>query len=196
MRLGNTAIVTAPTEPAAEALRHALLQMPSAALTDPEQLRAVLPVTDVLGPATLAYVSTDAFRPAPAGEGVEQLAPGHPDVLRLTRSAPPEDTAESGVEEITSPAFVVRVGGTVAAVAGYQVWPSATAHICVLTDPGQRSRGLARQVASAAVSHALADGLLPQWRARPPESRRVAQALGFRELGSQLSIRLESKVWR
>jgi hypothetical protein len=42
----------------------------------------------------------------------------------------------------------------------------------------------------AVVTHALDAGLLPQWRARPEASRRVARALGFRELGSQLSIRL------
>jgi hypothetical protein len=36
----------------------------------------------------------------------------------------------------------------------------------------------------------MTDGLLPQWRARPEPSRRVARALGFRELGAQLSIRL------
>ena len=43
---------------------------------------------------------------------------------------------------------------------------------------------------SAAVAHALGGGLMPQRRARPAESRRVAVALGFRELGVQLSIRL------
>jgi hypothetical protein len=32
-------------------------------------------------------------------------------------------------------------------------------------------------------------GLRPQWRARPVESRRVAAALGFRELGAQLSFK-------
>ncbi|NEB68512.1 GNAT family N-acetyltransferase, partial [Streptomyces fulvissimus] len=51
-------------------------------------------------------------------------------------------------------------------------------------------RGLARQVASEATAHALAAGLLPQWRARPAASRRVAAALGYRELGAQLSVRL------
>ncbi|MEV5889841.1 hypothetical protein [Nonomuraea fuscirosea] len=34
-----------------------------------------------------------------------------------------------------------------------------------------------------------ADGLLPQWRARPAASRRVAAALGFRRHGEQLSVR-------
>ncbi|NUS16469.1 MAG: GCN5-related N-acetyltransferase, partial [Streptomyces sp.] len=42
--------------------------------------------------------------------------------------------------------------------------------------------------ASAAVAHALAAGLLPQWRARRVAPRRVATALGFRELGAQFSV--------
>ncbi|MFD3663840.1 hypothetical protein ACFWVF_25200 [Streptomyces sp. NPDC058659] len=45
-------------------------------------------------------------------------------------------------------------------------------------------------MASAAVAHAIAAGLLPQWRARPHSSRRVAAALGFEELGAQLSVEL------
>ncbi|MFF4728857.1 GNAT family N-acetyltransferase [Streptomyces mirabilis] len=65
-----------------------------------------------------------------------------------------------------------------------------TAHIGVLTAPGARGRGLARVTGSATVAHALAAGLLPQWRARPPASRRVAAVLGFEELGSQLSVEI------
>ncbi|MFE2695226.1 GNAT family N-acetyltransferase [Streptomyces mirabilis] len=66
----------------------------------------------------------------------------------------------------------------------------------LLTAPGERGRGLARRVASAAVAQALDDGLLPQWRARPMASRNVARALGFRELGSQLSLRLDQEELR
>ncbi|MFC8592883.1 hypothetical protein [Streptomyces atroolivaceus] len=55
--------------------------------------------------------------------------------------------------------------------------------------PRHRGGGLARRVASAAAGHALAAGPMPQWRARPVEASRVAQALGFRESGAQLSVR-------
>ncbi|MFD3409956.1 hypothetical protein [Streptomyces cyaneofuscatus] len=44
--------------------------------------------------------------------------------------------------------------------------------------------------ASGATAHVLAAGLLTQWRARPAASRRVATALGYREPGAQLSVRL------
>ncbi|MGW2939779.1 GNAT family N-acetyltransferase [Streptomyces sp. NPDC001156] len=85
---------------------------------------------------------------------------------------------------------MVRAGGGVIAAAGYQSWPGGIAHVCVLTDPAWRARGLAQVTASATVAHAFAAGLLPQWRARPLASRRVASALGFQEWGAQLSIKL------
>lgn len=85
---------------------------------------------------------------------------------------------------------MTRLDGRVIAAAGWCRWPTGVAHLSVLTVPDQRGRGVARAVAGAAVADALAAGLLPQWRARPLASRRVALALGFRELGSQLSFRL------
>lgn len=194
--LGESAIVTAPTDRAAQVLRRILAGMATSSLTSSEAVRAVLPVNEVLGPAVLGYVSRDGFRPVPASRSVERLAPGHQDLMALVKSVSPEDAGESGMDEITSAAFVVRKGADVVAAAGFQAWPAAAAHLCVLTAPGERGRGLARQVASAAVAQALADGLLPQWRARPMASRNVARALGFRELGSQLSIRLDQEELR
>ena len=74
--------------------------------------------------------------------------------------------------------------------AGYRDWPCDVAHMSMLTLTSARGRGLARTVASAALTHAIQQGKLPQWRARPQASRRVARALGFRELGFQVSIRV------
>jgi RimJ/RimL family protein N-acetyltransferase len=79
-----------------------------------------------------------------------------------------------------------------AAAAGYRDWPPGTAHLSVLTGPWARGRGLAKAAASAAVASALADGRLAQWRARRDASRRVALALGFQELGAQVSFRLRA----
>jgi GNAT superfamily N-acetyltransferase len=73
----------------------------------------------------------------------------------------------------------------------YRRWPGSIAHMGVLTASEYRGQGLARIVASAAAKDALQNRLLPQWRARPASSRRVAQALGFRQLGTQLSLRIE-----
>ncbi|MFC5664565.1 GNAT family N-acetyltransferase [Kitasatospora misakiensis] len=189
--LGDSAIVTTPSEDTAKTVRDALADLPVGALADAPSVRGVLPVARILGPAALAYVSDDGFRPVAArGLTVEQVPGGHPDLRKLENVAGADDSDESGLGEITSPAFVIREGGEVVAAAGYRSWPSRTAHVSVLTSPQRRGRGLARTAGSEAVAHALAAGLLPQWRARVPASRRVALALGFRELGAQLSVEL------
>ncbi|MEU6440528.1 GNAT family N-acetyltransferase [Streptomyces sp. NPDC047046] len=182
--LGGASLVTVPDEAAAEPLRG------TRALTE-AALRERLPVGAVLGPAALSYVSGDAFRPvAPGGPQVEQLPSGLVDLAELERAAGEEDAGEADLGGITSPVFVVHEHGRPVAASGYAHWPHRTAHLCVLTAPGTRGRGLARTTASAATAHALAAGLLPQWRARPPASRRVAATLGYLELGTQLSLRL------
>lgn len=189
VRLGGSAIVTAPSEDVAVRVRDAVAGLPVEAVVDAGAVRGVLSVAQVLGPAALAYVSADGFRPVePGAVVVGHLPGGHPDLRGLERLAWEEDAGEADLEGITSPAFVVRDGGRVVAAAGYRVWPGRAAHICVLTAPEWRGRGLARAVGSATAAHALGAGLLPQWRARLPASRRVALALGFRELGAQLSF--------
>lgn len=189
--LGDSAIITAPTESAVPIVRRALARIPADSLTRPEAWRAALPVVDFLGPATLGYISMDEFVPPPTSVAVERLKPGHPDVQELLASVSRDDAAESDIDEITSSVFVLRENTKVVAAAGFQAWPGETAHLCVLTAAAARGRGLARQVAAAAVDQALTDGLFPQWRAMPSASRRVAKALGFRELGTQLSIRVD-----
>ncbi|MFI2211214.1 GNAT family N-acetyltransferase [Streptomyces sp. NPDC020141] len=190
--LGGSAIVTAPDEGAAAVVRDALAGVAAEAVVDEAALRAVLPVTRVLGPAALSYASPEGFRPVRPGAAgapaVPRLPGGHPELRALERVAGERDAADAALDEITSPAFVVRAHGRTVAAAGYRLWPGRAAHLSVLTAPRERGRGLARLTASAATAHALAAGLLPQWRARVPASRRVAAALGYRELGAQLSV--------
>ncbi|MGW4406711.1 GNAT family N-acetyltransferase [Nonomuraea sp. NPDC004702] len=156
-----------------------------------DQVAGWVEVREVLGPATLAYVDAEEFVPSHAGTDVERLAVGDRDVGGLLAAASEQDADESGLAEVGSAVWVVRAGGDVVAAAGYRTWLDTAAHLSVLTAEGFRGRGLARAVASAAVADALGAGLLPQWRARPEASRRVARALGFRELGSQVSLRVE-----
>jgi GNAT superfamily N-acetyltransferase len=186
--LGGAAIATAPDEATAATLRHALDELPAPTLT---ALRDRLPIEEALGPASLAYCDAAAFHPADAS-AVETIPADHPDIAILLALAPAGDVDEAGLAEMTSPAFVLRSGTDVVAVSGYQTWPQGVAHISVLTAPAARGRGHARAAAGAAVAHALNTGLVPQWRARPDASRRVARALGFREFGAQLSIRLRT----
>ena len=189
--LGGSAIVTVPDDAVDAIVRDGLRRLPVEAVVDTASVRTVLPVSRVLGPAVLAYLAPERFRPVhPGASTVDQLPVGNRELMALEEAVGPEDATEAGLDEITSPAFVVRERGQVIAAAGYRTWPCRTAHISVLTAPQARGRGLARMTGSAAVAHALAAGLLPQWRARPPASRRVAAALGFAELGTQLSIEM------
>ncbi|MDT0454291.1 GNAT family N-acetyltransferase [Streptomyces sp. DSM 41527] len=190
VRLDDAAVITVPDEAQALLFRRAVVDTPVESLMRPSTLRALLPVVEVLGPAALAYLSKDDFRPESGGAAVGCVPPGHEGLRALAGLAGPEDAAESGIDEVDSPVFVVRDGPEAVAAAGYRRWPASTAHLCVLTAPQRRGHGLARQVASGAVAHALDAGLLPQWRARPEASRRVAAALGFREISGQLSVRL------
>jgi GNAT superfamily N-acetyltransferase len=186
--LGHAVIATVPERAQVDVVRQALGGLSAAAATDPAVMRDRLPVAEILGPATLAYCDADRFRPAgPAG-----VASGPDELTALVAGVPAEEADEADLADITSSAFVVRDGARVVAAAGYRVWPCDTAHLSVLTAPEHRGRGLARIAAGAAVADALAAGLLPQWRARPEASRRVARALGFQELGAQLSIRLRA----
>jgi RimJ/RimL family protein N-acetyltransferase len=189
--LGDAAVVTAPTERSAALVRDGLATLSMEAVTNADAVGEVLPVAQVLGPAALFYASPDAFRSvSPGALSVQQLSGDHSDLRSLEEAAGEDAAEEAALREITSPAFVVHADGAVVAAAGYQSWPGRAAHLSVLTDPAWRGRGLAQVTASAAVAHALVAGLLPQWRARPFASRRVAAALGFQELGTQLSIKL------
>lgn len=187
--LGDAAIATVPSAGSVAMVRAVLRRLPVAELTAVGRLRALLPVTEVLGPVSLAYLDERHFRPV-ASDDVP-VVPGEPaDLAALLAAVPADDADECGLADITSRAFVVRRGQGVLAAAGYRRWPGRVAHLGVLTRADQRGRGLARAAASAAVADALANRLLPQWRARPEPSRRVARALGFRQLGAQLSLSL------
>lgn len=188
--VGPATIATAPTDHLAAAVRDVLTGLPLDARTDPRPLRAMLPVAAVLGPAHLAYLDGSDFQTPPT-DACEAIPRDDAEVATLCAAVPAADAEESGLADITSEAFVVRDDAArVVAAAGYRCWPGRVAHLCVLTAPERRGRGLARTVAAAAVADALRHGLLPQWRARPEPSRRVARALGFRQLGFQLSLHL------
>lgn len=189
VRLDGTTLATAPTPEQTGRLHAALTGTKAADHTDPEALRTALPVIDVLGPATLAYLTETDFRAVPVPDVTRLPAESTP-IRALLRKAGPEEAGESALAELDLPLFALTEGSEAIAAAGYKILHGEVAHLSVLTTPTHRGQGLAKQVASAAVADALVQNLLPQWRARPKESRRVATALGFRELGSQLSLQL------
>jgi len=194
VRLEDAGAVSAPAE-----LVAAVREVVAASvvdLTDPgavvELLGPLVPVADVRGPAVLAYADPGCFKPR-RGSGVATLAAGDAAVVGLAAACGAEDADESSITEMTSPLSVVRANGQVVAASGYEVWCGELAHIGVLTHPRFRGRGLGAAVASATVAHALAAGLVAQWRARATivASRRIAWTLGFIEVGRQLSVLLQ-----
>jgi GNAT superfamily N-acetyltransferase len=192
--IGDAALATAPDHETARLAGQVLGGLPAVSLTGTGILASRLPIAESLGPAALAYLDPADFRPRPGDAAVTPLDLDHPGLRRFLLAAGTGDREESGILEITTPAFAIREHGQVVAAAGYRDWPRGTAHLSVLTAAAARGRGLGRAAASAAVAHAVGEGKLPQWRARPEASRRVARALGFRELGSQISFRLAAAV--
>jgi GNAT superfamily N-acetyltransferase len=186
--LDGAVLATAPDHHTAGVIEQALGGLPAASLGDTGVLASRLPAAEVIGPVALAYLDPAEFRPQPGAVAVPTDL-DDPGFRQFLLAAGPDDAGESGIGEITTPAFAIREGDRVVAAAGYRDWPLGTAHLSVLTAAAARGRGLARAAASAAVAHAIAEGRLPQWRARPLASRRVARALGFRELGFQVCIR-------
>jgi RimJ/RimL family protein N-acetyltransferase len=192
--IGDAVLATAPNPQAARRIEQALSGLPTALLTSAEALGRSLPVAELLGPAALAYLDPVEFRPQLGGFISTPVDLDDPGFRQFLLAADPDDVEESGFGELTTPAFTIQEHGQVVAAAGYRDWPCGTAHLSVLAATAARGRGLARAAASAAVAHAIDNGRLPQWRARPEASRRVARALGFRELGAQVSLRLEDNA--
>ncbi|MFD8478311.1 GNAT family N-acetyltransferase [Kitasatospora sp. NPDC059673] len=187
--LGGAVLATAPDERRARLVRAALRERPAEVAGDAEQLRQLLPTGKVLGPAALAHLAPNGLLPPPPSTlTVRQLPPTDSRLRDLEHRSGQADANESGLEDLTSPVFTVLLGDRAIAACGYRTWPFDIAHLGVLTDPAHRGHGLAGHTAAAAARHALAAGLLPQWRARVPASRRVAARLGFSELGTQVSI--------
>lgn len=186
--LGDAALVTVPDVRTAGRVTTTLCDLDAQELTNVDRLHDRLPFHDLLGPAHLLFLAPSRFRPVPSA--TEQTSGDDPALLALMDRCGPGDADESALSDITSTARVVRRDGEIVAAAGHELWPHGTAHLSILTDPRYRRRGLATEVASAAVADALDQGLLGQWRARATASRRVAHTLGFQETGFQLSLRL------
>lgn len=204
VELDGSALVTVPDDATAQRVQ-ALTGLATGARTDPAAVGALVGVADVLGPARLAYLdaaslTTVELRTTPGAATPATARPDLADVVGLDAQGPAvralldhvdaDDADESGLAELTSPAFTLRRAGDVVAAAGYRTWPGDVAHLSVLTAPEVRGQGLGRLVARAATTAALDAGLLPQWRARVAPSQRIARSLGYHDLGSQLSVRL------
>ncbi|MCA1709108.1 MAG: GNAT family N-acetyltransferase [Actinobacteria bacterium] len=172
--INDAVLITAASPAAAHQLDCRLRALALDEVTDVSALHALLPIVEVLGPAWLSYLAQENLPMRHRPQAVERLPPGHGDLTRLRSAVSQDEADESGLADITSDAFVVRHAGEVISAAGFRRWPYDIAHMSVLTTAPARGNGLATTTACAAVKEALAQDLLPQWRARPASSRRVS----------------------
>jgi len=143
---------------------------------------------EVRGPAYLAYWPTSFSRPSLRGQA-ELLAGDGLTSLGGLRDVAPAEWEEAGIRP-DSRVFGVRMEGQIVAVAGYERWSGEIAQFQVFCHPGYRRRGLAAESLKTAISHALADNLLPQYRARDGNAASLALAkrVGFVAYGWMATI--------
>ena len=143
---------------------------------------------EVRGPAYLAYWPPSSPRPTPRGQ-TERLDGDGLASLALLRDIAPAEWEEAGVGP-DSRVFGLRVADRTVAVAGYVRWSGHIAQLQVFCHPGYRRRGLTAEPLKAAINQALAEDLLPQYRARDDNAASLALAkrVGFVEYGWMATI--------
>ncbi len=144
----------------------------------------------VIGPAFIGY----AEEIGEAGDRARILDAGDAAQAALLENAcEPEEWDHGGsvVGEVPC-SGVFTEDGSLAALAGYEVWSGTIAHISIVTHPGFRGRGYGRDAVAHLARRAIAAGLVPQYRtltANAP-SMRIAAALGFQHYATSVAIRL------
>ncbi len=145
-----------------------------------------------LGPARLYYGASTGAPPSTATIG--PLAVDDARVRAVLADATDDERGESAIDDTTSGVFVaLTADGAPGAVAAWRVWPHEVAHVSVLCARTHRRTSVGFAAAHRAITAAVAAGLLPQWRVKEDNlpSIALAERLGLRHLGDQLSIRLD-----
>jgi GNAT superfamily N-acetyltransferase len=189
VRLGDAHLIEAGCADAAalDLLRN--LDDPS----DPEQVAGALRPERTLGPGELAYLPVGVEVADIDGDGELREVP----VVSLRGwldSLPADDVDESSIADMDQVLVLLR-GEAVLGAAGHLDWPAQIGHVGVLVAPQVRGEGVGGCLGAAATRRMLEHGRTPQWRAATSNaaSRRVAQRIGYREMGRQFSFQLGSE---
>jgi len=148
-------------------------------------------VEQVVGAARLAYTDAVAFRPVATGE-VTGVGDDDAGVAALRAASDPREWNDASPDEPCEHRCGIVDNDSLVAIATLRVWDDTLGHVGVFSAAHARRRGLASRVGSAVVTHALTLGLVPQWRSRlgNEASARVADQLGFVDLGRQMTVRV------
>jgi RimJ/RimL family protein N-acetyltransferase len=151
-------------------------------------------VEHIVGPAYIGCADETDFQPSPVAAPAAELL----DAADIERLRPLADACTQAEWEHSSIRFDRRPivgcsdGDTLVAAASYEVWGKRIAHIGVATHPQYRGKGYGKSVVSRISQHALANGLILQYRtlAANAPSMAIAHSLGFQEYAETISVRL------
>lgn len=148
----------------------------------------------VVGPAFISYGSAASLDLRNARHAVS-VASEEASIASLREAC--GSAWDDGGSEIDDevPLFGVFGGAReLRALASYEVWDTSIAHISIVTHPEHRGRGFGRAAVALAAQHALAAGLVPQYRTLQANTASivVAKRLGFVEYGFSVYVRLQA----
>lgn len=165
-------------------------------VADPSALAAELrqlEVEKIVGPAFIGYGTAKSLKLPLAAEGREVTPADDAAVAKLRGACSEEEWDHGGSDHHAVPAFgYYSDRGDVLALAGYKTWGQEIAHLSIVSAPRHRSRGFASAAVACAAQHALAAGLVPQYRtlvANGP-AMGIARRLGFEGYGFSVFVRL------
>jgi GNAT superfamily N-acetyltransferase len=146
----------------------------------------------VIGPAFIGYATDIPFIHGDA-RCLNELDRGLVGSLQSACSG--TEWEHGGSDPGSDPFSAVVIDGTLAALAGYEVWAESIAHISVLTHPAFRGRGLGRQVVGHLANRAIDAGLVAQYRTLKTNvtSMKIAATLGFQTYATSVAIRLAER---
>ena len=149
-------------------------------------------ISDVIGPAYVGLGFAEWLQLHDAARA-RLLADKTHDLVGALRAEVTAEEWEHGGSEAHGPLFgSFDSAGGLAALSGYEVWNGTIAHISIVSRTAERGRGYGRAAVALATRHALAAGLVPQYRTlfSNAPSMGIARRLGFVEYGRSLAIRL------
>lgn len=189
--LGAGLVLSAPSE-CVELLAHHVGGWSLESLLDARRLCDLgLAAGEAVGPAFLGYTDARHFKPAPS-LAVRRLERGDREAFEELREACDPEEWDHGGGAFELPSAGWFEDGRILAVAHYEVWGGAIAHVGVVAEPGARGAGRGHAVVSAITGLALAEGLVPQYRTLETNapSLAVARDLGFEAYARTVSVPL------